>query len=169
MKRGPASIKMEATTTFWSSKMASNSFGGCPSRGSESQVAKKTVQGTKKHYKWTPFWARVLDQESKKDIQKGIQNSMPKNNWNSIPKGSQNDTTIDAKIKDVSNFSKKNEKYEIKLPLGREHDFTDSGHLKLLQKSTWNLHKIYAENTHRKSLTRDTKMEPKWVPKTVKI
>jgi len=41
-----------------------------------------------------------------------------------MPKGSQNDTTIYAKIKDVSNSSKNNEKYEIKLPLEREHDFT---------------------------------------------
>ena len=66
MKRGPASIKMEAKTTFWSSKMASNSFGGCPSRGSESQVAKKTVRGTKKYYKWTPFGLAFWTKSQKK-------------------------------------------------------------------------------------------------------
>ena len=78
MKPGPDSINMEAKTTFLSSKMASNSFRGYPSRGSESQVAKKTVQGTKKHYKWRPFWVAFWIKNRKKDIQKGIQHSIPK-------------------------------------------------------------------------------------------
>ena len=42
---------------------------------------------------------------------------MPKKYWNSMPKGSQNYTEIDAKIDDFLNFFEKDEKYEIKLPL----------------------------------------------------
>ena len=83
-----------------------------------------------------------------------------------MPKGSQNDTTIDAKIKDVSNSSKKNEKYEIKLPLGREHDFTGSGHLKMNEKSIQNTYKIDARKSCAKSMENDAKMEPKWKPKS---
>ena len=77
-----------------------------------------------------------------------------------MPKGSQNDTTIDAKIKDVSNFSKKNEKYEIKLPLGREHDFTGSGNLQMNEKSIQNTYKIDA----RKSCAKVWKLMQKWSP-----
>ena len=51
-----------------------------------------------------------------------------------MPKGYQNDAKMEAKINDLSIFCKKNEKYEIKLPLGREHDFTGSGHLKMHDK-----------------------------------
>ena len=79
-----------------------------------------------------------------------------------MPKGSQNDTTIDAKIKDVSNSSKKNEKYEIKLPLGREHDFTGSGHLKMFEKSIQKTYKINVRKHFAKSMENDTKMVPKW-------
>ena len=48
-----------------------------------------------------------------------------------MPKGYQNDAKMEAKIHEFSNFFKKDEKYEIKLPLGREHDFTGSGYLKM--------------------------------------
>ena len=84
-----------------------------------------------------------------------------------MPKGSQNDTTIDAQIKDVSNFSKKNEKYEIKLPLGREHDFTGSGNLQMNEKSIQNTYKIDARKSCAKSMETDAKMEPKWRPRSV--
>ena len=69
---------------------------------------------------------------------------MPKKYWDPMQKGSQNDAKIDAKINDFSNFFKKDEKYEIKLPLGREHDFTGSGHLKMHEKSIQMTNKIDA-------------------------
>ena len=84
-----------------------------------------------------------------------------------MPKGSQNDTTIDAKIKDVSNFSKKNEKYEIKLPLGREHDFTDSGCLKRHDKSIQKAYKIDARKSYARSMEKYAKMEAKWSPRSL--
>ena len=71
MKPGPDSINKAAKTTFLSSKMASNSFRGCPSRGSESQVAKKTVLGTKKnttngHLLGSHFGPRIEKRHSKR-------------------------------------------------------------------------------------------------------
>ena len=93
MKRGPASIKIEAKTTFWSSKMASNSFGGCPSRGSESQVAKKTVWGTKRYYKWTSFglafWTKNLKKASKQALKVAKQSSEApdgRDSWPATPR-----------------------------------------------------------------------------------
>ena len=64
---------------------------------------------------------------------------MPKKYWKLMPKGSQNEAKMDAEIHDFSSFFKKDEKYEIKLPLGREHDFTGSGHLKYM-KSRYKMH-----------------------------
>ena len=56
----------------------------------------------------------------------------------SMPKDSQNDAKMDAQIHDFLSFFKKDEIYEIKPPLGREHDFTGSGHLKMHDKSIQN-------------------------------
>ena len=84
-----------------------------------------------------------------------------------MPKGSQNDPTIDAKIKDVSNSSKKNEKYEIKPPLGREHGFTGSGYLKIHEKSIQKTYKIDARKSYAKSMEHYAKMEAKWRPRSL--
>ena len=55
-----------------------------------------------------------------------------------MPKGSQNDAKMDTQIHDFLSFFKNDEIYEIKPPLGREHDFTGSGHLKMHGKSKKN-------------------------------
>ena len=55
-----------------------------------------------------------------------------------MPKGSQNDAKMEAQIHDFLSFFKKDEIYEIKPALGREHDFTGSGHLKMHDKSIQN-------------------------------
>ena len=57
-------------------------------------------------------------------------------------------------------FSNKNEKYEIKLPLRREHDFTGSGYLKIHEKSTQKTYKIDARKSYAKSMENYAKMEP---------
>ena len=77
-----------------------------------------------------------------------------------MPKGSQNDAKMKAKINEFSNFFKKNEKYEIMLPLQREHGFTGSGYLKIHEKSIQKTYKIDA----RKSYAKIWKMMPKWRP-----
>ena len=84
-----------------------------------------------------------------------------------MQKGSQNDAKIDAKMNDFPNFFKKEEKYEIKLPLGREHDFTGSGNLQMNEKSIQNTYKIDARKSCAKSMETDAKMEPKWRPRSV--
>ena len=45
---------------------------------------------------------------------------------------------MDTQIHDFLSFFKKDEIYEIMAPLGREHDFTGSGHLKMHDKSIQN-------------------------------
>ena len=84
-----------------------------------------------------------------------------------MPKGSQNDAKMEAKIYDFSNFVKKNEKYEIKLPLGQEHDFTGSGYLKIHEMTIPKTYKIDARKRYTKSMDNYIKMEPKWEPKLV--
>ena len=84
-----------------------------------------------------------------------------------MPKGSQNDAKINAKINDFSSFFKKDEKYEIKLPLGREHGFTGSGCLKIHEKSIQKTYKIDARKSYAKSMENDAKMEPKWRPRSL--
>ena len=76
-----------------------------------------------------------------------------------MPKGSQNDAKMDAKINDFSNFFKKDEKYEIMLPLQREHGFTGSGYLKIHEKSIQKTYKIDARKSYAKSMENDAKME----------
>ena len=71
---------------------------------------------------------------------------------------------MEAKISEVSSFFTKYEKYEIKLPLGREHDFTGSGHLKIHEKSIYKAYKISARNNYAKSMNKYAKMEAKWRP-----
>ena len=71
---------------------------------------------------------------------------------------------MDAKINDFSNFFKKDEKYEIKLPLGREHDFTGSGYLKIHEMPIQKTYKIDARKSYAKSMENDAKMEAKWRP-----
>ena len=77
-----------------------------------------------------------------------------------MPKDYQNDAKIDAKINECSSFFKKGEKYEIKLPLGREHDFTGSGYLTIHEKSIQKAYKIDA----RKTMQKVWKIMPKWMP-----
>ena len=79
-----------------------------------------------------------------------------------MQKGSQNDAKIDAKMNDFPNFFKKEEKYEIKLPLEREHDFTGWGHLKMHEKSIQTTYKFHVRKSVAKSMENDAKMEPKW-------
>ena len=84
-----------------------------------------------------------------------------------MQKGSQNDAKIDAKMNDFSNFFKKEEKYEIKLPLEREHDFTGWGHLKMYEKSIQTTYKFHVRKSVAKSMENDAKMEPKWRPRSL--
>ena len=84
-----------------------------------------------------------------------------------MPKGSQNDAKMDAEIIEFSSFSKKDAKYEIKLPLGREHDFTGSGYLKMLEKSIQKTYKIDARKSYAKSMDNYAKMEAKWRPRSL--
>ena len=78
-----------------------------------------------------------------------------------MQKGSQNDAKIDGKMNDFPNFFKKEEKYEIKLPLEREHDFTCSGVFKLHVKSTQNPYKVDARKNDTKSIEHVTNIDPK--------
>ena len=77
-----------------------------------------------------------------------------------MPKGSQNDAKINAKINDFSSFFKKDEKYEIKLPLGREHDLTGSGYLKMHEMR----YKRHTKSMPEKAMQKVWKMMPKWKP-----
>ena len=82
-----------------------------------------------------------------------------------MPKGSQNHAKMDAQIYDFSCFFEKGENarnylfYNIK---------RGSGHLEMHQKSIQNLCKIDARKRHAKSMENDTKMHPKWEPKSIK-
>ena len=84
-----------------------------------------------------------------------------------MPKGSKNDAKIEAKINEFSSFSKKDEIYEIKLPFGREHGFTGSGHLKIHEKSIQKAYKIDARKSDAKSMENYAKMEAKWKPRSL--
>ena len=81
-----------------------------------------------------------------------------------MPKGFQNYAKMEAKIHEFSNFSKKDEKYETKLPLGREHGFTGSGYLKIHEKSIQKTYKIDARKSYAKSMENYAKMDAKWRP-----
>ena len=84
-----------------------------------------------------------------------------------MPKGFQNDAKMEAKINEFSSFFKKDEKYEIKLPLQREHGFTGSGYLKIHEKSIQKTYKIDARKSYAKSMENDAKMEAKWRPRSL--
>ena len=84
-----------------------------------------------------------------------------------MPKGYQNDAKMEAKINDFSIFFKKDEKYEIMLPLQREHGFTGSGCLKIHEKSIQKTYKIDARKSYAKSMENDAKMEAKWKLKSL--
>ena len=85
-----------------------------------------------------------------------------------MPKGYQNDAKMEAKINEFSSCFKKNEKYEIELLLGREHDFKGSGYLKIHEKSIQKTYKIAARKKQAKSMENYFKMEAKWKPKFIK-
>ena len=85
-----------------------------------------------------------------------------------MPKGYQNDAKMEAKNNEISSCFKKDGKYEIELLLGREHDFTGSGHLKICEKSIKKTYKIDARKSHAKSIENYAKMDAKWKPKFVK-
>ena len=93
--------------------------------------------------------------------------NMPKKYQKNDAKRVQNEAKIDAKIDDFSSYFKKDEIYEIKPRLGREHDFTDSGHLKIHEKSIQNAYKIDARKSYAKSMENDAKMETKWRPRSL--
>ena len=77
-----------------------------------------------------------------------------------MPKGTQNDAQMDAKIYEIPNKFKKDEKYEIVLPLQREHGFTGSGYLKMHEKLIQKAYKVDA----RKTMQKVWKIMPKWTP-----
>ena len=85
-----------------------------------------------------------------------------------MPRGSQNYAKMEAQINDFSNFFKKDEKYEIKLPLQREHGFTGSWYLKIHEKSIQKTYKIDARKSHAKNMENYAKMDAKWKPKFIK-
>ena len=74
---------------------------------------------------------------------------------------------MEAKINEFSSCSKKDEIYEIKLPLQREHGFTGSGCLKIHEKSIQKTYKIDARKSYAKSMENDAKMEAKWMPRSL--
>ena len=84
-----------------------------------------------------------------------------------MPKEYQNDAKMDAKFNEFSTFFKKDEKYEIKLLIGREHDFTGSGYLKMHEKSLQKTYKIDARKSYAKNMNKYAKMETKWRPKSL--
>ena len=86
-----------------------------------------------------------------------------------MPKGSQNDAKMDAQIHDFLSFFKKEEIYEIKPPLGREHDFTSSGHLKMHDKSIQNRCQEKVCKKYGKLCQNGPQMEPTWTPRGFKI
>ena len=85
-----------------------------------------------------------------------------------MPKGYQNDAKMEANIDEISSYFKKDEKYKIKLLLGREHDFKGSGYLKIHEKSIQKTYKSDARKKHAKSMENYVKMEAKWKPKFIK-
>ena len=84
-----------------------------------------------------------------------------------MPKVIQSDTKMEAKIDRFSNFFKKYEKYEIKPPLRREHDFTGSGYQKMHENSILNRYKIDARKSFAKSMEMYAKIEAKWRPRSL--
>ena len=60
-----------------------------------------------RHLSVIPILGAIFDQNSKKGIQKGMQNSMLKKYRKLMAKGSQNDAKMEAKIFDFQAFSKK--------------------------------------------------------------
>ena len=79
-----------------------------------------------------------------------------------MPKATQNDDKMDAQIHHFLSFFKKDEIYEIKPQLGREHDFTGSGHLKMHDKSIQNR----CQEKVSKNTENYAKIDPKWRPKS---
>ena len=59
--------KIASKTHLLSSKTASSSLRGCPSRGSENKVGKKAVPGTKVYYKLQPFLPRRFQKRGQKN------------------------------------------------------------------------------------------------------
>ena len=74
---------------------------------------------------------------------------------------------MDAKINGFSSFFKTNEKYEIMLPLQREHGFTGSRYLKIHEKSIQKTYKIDVRKSYAKSMENYAKMEAKWRPRSL--
>ena len=84
-----------------------------------------------------------------------------------MPKSFQNYAKMDTKIDECSYLFEKGDICEIKPPLGREHDFTGSGHLKIDEKSIQKTYKIDARKSYAKSMENDAKMEAKWRPRSL--
>ena len=103
------------------------------------------------------FGDHFLDQHSKK----GIQQWHAKINAEKVLK---NNAKMEPKITEFSIFFKTAEKYEIKLPLGQEHDFTGSGCLNIHEKSIQKAYKIDAGKSYAESMENYAQMEPKWRP-----
>ena len=72
---------------------------------------------------------------------------------------------MDTKIVDLSCFFEKRENVRNYLFYNRKRG---SGHAKTHQKSIKNRCKIDAGKRHAKSMENDAKMDPKWMPKSIK-
>ena len=81
-----------------------------------------------------------------------------------MPKGSQNDDKMDAKINVFAFFFNKGENARNYYIYNRKRG---SGHAKTHQKSIKNRCKIDAGKRHAKSMKNDAKMHPKWEPKSI--
>ena len=77
----------------------------------------------------------------------------------------QNDAKMDADFYDFSCFFEKGEKSRNDCIYKRKRG---SGHAKTYQTSIKNRCKIDAGKRHAKSMENDAKMEPKWMPKSIK-
>ena len=92
---------------------------------------------------------------------------MPKKYRKCMPKGSQNDAKMDAKITIFHTFLKKAKTHENSRNYCIYNIKHGSGHLKTHEKSMMVLSKIYAGKRHAEMMQNDGKREPEWEPKSI--
>ena len=161
---GPNCLILEAKTFKISPKRLPKSlkYRGC---GADAFLERSWAPKGCSHVSFPgPFWEPFSVKNRKNVIQKGMQNSMPKKYRKLMAKGSQNDTKIDAKIDENSYFSEKGWNARNYLFYNRKRG---SEHLKMHEKSIQNRCKIDARKSDAKSMENDTKMHPKWEPKSI--
>ena len=81
-----------------------------------------------------------------------------------MPNVIQNDTKMEAKIDNFSNFSEKGRNARNYLFYNRKRG---SGHLKMHENSIQMIYKIDAGKSYAKSMENDAKMEAKWKQKSL--